>query len=190
MVHFAKFNEAFPTERISSSSSSESIRQHQQQSYHNQPTLNEFNQNYHIKEEVNNNNISSKYLENTNAHVDNNYPYTRDNIYNRHSVENSCIYLINQVMQNETCKRILRNILLDEYMDNLIKQRANVVPKEINTNIYQPTSQPNKDLIEGFVGGYNTVSTIFGLDIRTLIILFLFIVVCLYFYDLFNRLFR
>ena len=217
MSNFARINEAFPREKGSSSSSSirnqpskyeynninnpfHSSNQEVQQSKTND-YLNDFNQNYQIED----NNRYNSNCNNCSHHKQN----INHNYYQKDENENICINLINQVLQNETCKRILKNILLDEYLDSLIKQRISgfnnnnrydnqYANQYANNAIYsKPAYNPssNNEIIEGFTnylqsnGLFNFNKTIFGMDVKTIMILILIAIVCLYLYDLFRRLF-
>jgi hypothetical protein len=219
MSSYARLDEAFrskdPRKKGSSNSSSESIRKEQRAQQGGRETFSytetDFNDHFRVKDSPKVRAKSSNYLEDTAAHMTNqDYDYyeprnRRDNVYQRNLndyVAYDCVGLINQVLQNNTCKRILRNILLDEYLDNLIKQRFDGLTGAVRASgpinrppENKPCYYPNKELIEGFSDylGVNQSGgnyTLFGLDLKTLVILFLVAIVCLYMYDLVNRLFR
>jgi len=138
-----------------------------------------------------------------NAYDDRGYDGRRDREQIGNFMNYECFNLINQVLQNERCKRLLRNILLDEYLDQLIKNKIDGMSKP-NVNLFphptssdcKPSYYPNKELIEGFnfvqpgPGGVGGGYTIFGLDLKTIMVLILIAIVCLYIYDILNRLFR
>ncbi len=128
-----------------------------------------------------------------------------------------CLDLINQVMQNITCKRILRNILLEEYLDTLFKYQVDrlqvgnlsqptrsspTIAGLSNSQSYTYAAMPQSggigtgtgtSLNESFANKltgleqYFNNMTFFGLDVKTLIIVFMAAIVGLYLYDLVTR---
>ena len=131
MANFARIDEAFRngdqrSNRRSSASSSESLRKNTKHRQQRDASLvdnvsyeRDFNENYQVKDSPKLRGQSSNYLEDTRTYVSNyDYGNTYKNLLHTNYVYSDCMNLVNQVLQNETCKRILRNILLDEYLDN------------------------------------------------------------------------
>jgi len=116
-----------------------------------------------------------------------------------------CLSLINQVLQNDWCKKILRNILLEEYMDRFLKSKIDSVSNCSGRPVYKYTHDDNPNISHTYANGYSNSDnseqsggigdllpsgTIWGLDLRTLTIIGLVVLGGFYFYDFFQRLFR
>lgn len=112
-------------------------------------------------------------------HVDSGSSLGMDGGGSSSRIEDTCLYLISQVLRNDKCKTILRNILLEEY-----------ISRNMNLGMtYNPMLAPSTSnaLIEGFSNF--TSGTIYGLDVRTVMILILISIVVIYFYDVITRIF-
>jgi len=227
MTSFARLNEAFKhnnefTKRASSNSSSSSIRLKSggRRSGHSSCSsdspgpvgggttrIPDFNNDYRVKHPSG---------DTTRTCTQDQYfgQYANDHDYfdNRYSggesdtqINDYCLGLINQVLQNGWCKKILRNILLEEYMDGLIKQKIDTFGSGCHRSSVNykyahqsqtdsPMSRLDAVTTDEQTGGgpvdFLPSGSIFGLDLRTLSIIGLGILVALYVYDLFNRLFR
>lgn len=171
MTSYARLTEAFNNDEYNSckysksSSSSESIR------FNNNNRNNDYPTNYIVENDQNDQYINHKIGNQVKL------PYTYesnltncDRNPNNYINENDCMYLINQVMNNQKCMRILKNILLDEYLDDVIKKKMD------NYSKYS-----EKKTVEGFED-YNT--TIFGIDLKTIILTLIIVIVIMYMFDI------
>lgn len=208
MTSFAKLDEAFnhsnhglataasAYKKKSSHSSSSSLRMKRGKSDSPESSCSS-TPSYRLKAtELNNNNVvqNTGYYQNcqmpTNDYGGYNKPSHDYGAYNNDDEvdDGYCLSLINQVLQNKWCKKILRNILLEEYMDGFLKEKMDAVNgapvrRVVVDNKSEVTSYPAQS------GGADP-DKIWGLDLRTLTILGLGALIAIYLYDLYNRLFR
>ena len=171
MPYFAKLDEAFTDQRESrrhrgSNSSSSSLRM-KRSPMRAENECGEFNENYRIESPIRESPPKDSECE----------------------APDYCLSLVNQVLQNNWCKKILRNILLEEYMDNYLQHKIETVNAHANANYREPHTYTCDNQSGGNMD-FLPSGQIWGLDLRTLSILGLVILGGLYFYDFFHRLFR
>lgn len=190
MTSYARLTEAFNNDEYNShkysksSDSSDSIRLNNH--HNNDNHSNEYRNNKYRNNEYCNNEYPTNYTVDNNQHnqfighklsnkvklpytYESNLNYNNENP-NNFNYENDCMYLINQVLSNPQCMRILKNILLDEYLDDVIRKKVDNYSK-----------QSERKTVEGFED-YNT--TIFGFDLKTIILTLIIVIVIMYMFDI------
>lgn len=94
------------------------------------------------------------------------------------------IDIIKKVMKNNWCKKILRNILLEEYLDGMIQQRMGI------NSITVPQTGGNRSDNHPVNESDWLNEKYFGIELRTILVAILGIIVLKYLFDFFNRGFR
>lgn len=182
MVNFANITDAWTKkqksgsrEKTSSHSSSSSLRIKRDSKKVNYqsggaPPYSEYNQNYQVQSTI-------PAYSGTGLH-----PYKESTNSDQKSTfdELMGIDVIKKVMKNDWCKKILRNILLEEYLDGMIGQRINQY--QTTTMIQNGGSNGQQVAVNEAVETDWLSEKYFGVELRTILMVILGIIVLKYFF--------